>query len=161
MRSSVTVRGGCLLRRWPPRSPPISSSSPIRLGDNGHRLVLRNAYYRERQVVTAAGAVAVRAPGYHDTRIDPDTGERQRFLRRSCRRGRAIPAGGRGVAAVRHNRHPDERVVDGKRPVHISLPTRCYLCRAMRSVAGEHPLVWFEKLLSCQKNDVIFSRTLS
>jgi transposase-like protein len=45
----------------------------------GHRLVVRNGYHGERDVVTAAGAVAVRAPRVNDKRVDPDTGERQRF----------------------------------------------------------------------------------
>ncbi|WP_422631255.1 IS256 family transposase [Rhodococcus opacus] len=49
------------------------------IDDNGHRLVVRNGYHAEREVVTAAGAVAVKAPRVNDKRIDPDTGERQRF----------------------------------------------------------------------------------
>ena len=49
------------------------------IDDNGHRLVVRNGYHAEREVVTAAGAVAVTAPRVNDKRIDPDTGERQRF----------------------------------------------------------------------------------
>jgi putative transposase len=47
--------------------------------ENGHRLVVRNGYHRQRQVLTAAGAVAVTAPRVNDKRVDPDTGERQRF----------------------------------------------------------------------------------
>jgi transposase-like protein len=46
---------------------------------NGHRLVVRNGYHRERDVLTAAGAVRVEAPRVNDRRVDPDTGERQRF----------------------------------------------------------------------------------
>ncbi|MGW5151715.1 IS256 family transposase [Rhodococcus koreensis] len=49
------------------------------IDDNGHRLVVRNGYHAEREVVTAAGAVAVKAPRVNDKRIDPDTGERKRF----------------------------------------------------------------------------------
>ncbi|UNN05165.1 IS256 family transposase [Rhodococcus opacus] len=49
------------------------------IDDNGHRLVVRNGYHAEREVVTAAGAVAVKAPRVNDKRIDPDTGDRQRF----------------------------------------------------------------------------------
>ncbi|WP_368680444.1 IS256 family transposase (plasmid) [Rhodococcus opacus] len=49
------------------------------IDDNGHRLVVRNGYHAEREVVTAAGAVAVKAPRVNDKRIDPDTGERERF----------------------------------------------------------------------------------
>ncbi|BCQ07277.1 IS256 family transposase [Mycobacterium heckeshornense] len=45
----------------------------------GHRLVVRNGYHDEREVLTAAGAVAVRAPRVNDKRTDPDTGQRQRF----------------------------------------------------------------------------------
>lgn len=47
--------------------------------DNGHRLVVRNGYHHEREVFTAAGAVAVNAPRVNDKRVDPYTGERQRF----------------------------------------------------------------------------------
>jgi len=47
--------------------------------ENGHRLVVRNGYRTERQVLTAAGAVSVKAPRVNDRRVDPDTGERQRF----------------------------------------------------------------------------------
>jgi transposase-like protein len=47
--------------------------------ENGRRLVVRNGYHQSRDVLTAAGAVEVRAPRVHDRRIDPDTGARQRF----------------------------------------------------------------------------------
>ena len=47
--------------------------------DNGHRLVVRNGYHAERQVMTAAGAVSVKAPRVNDKRIDPDTGTRKKF----------------------------------------------------------------------------------
>ena len=47
--------------------------------DNGHRLVVRNGYHQPREVLTAAGAVQVRAPRVNDKRVDPDTGERKRF----------------------------------------------------------------------------------
>lgn len=46
---------------------------------NGHRLVVRNGYHHEREVLTAAGAVTVTAPRVNDKRIDADSGERQRF----------------------------------------------------------------------------------
>jgi putative transposase len=49
------------------------------LDENGHRLVVRNGYHTEREVTTAAGAVAVRAPRVNDKRIDERTGERKRF----------------------------------------------------------------------------------
>ena len=47
--------------------------------ENGRRLVVRNGYHDEREVLTAAGAVAVTAPRVNDKRVDPDSGERQRF----------------------------------------------------------------------------------
>lgn len=47
--------------------------------ENGHRLVVRNGYHRERDVLTVAGAVSVTAPRVNDRRVDPDSGERQRF----------------------------------------------------------------------------------
>jgi transposase-like protein len=49
------------------------------LDDTGRRLVVRNGYHNEREVLTAAGAVTVRAPRVNDKRVDPDSGERQRF----------------------------------------------------------------------------------
>jgi putative transposase len=50
-----------------------------RRDENGRRLVVRNGYHREREVLTAAGAVTVTAPRINDKRIDADTSERQRF----------------------------------------------------------------------------------
>ena len=47
--------------------------------EGGRRLVVRNGHARERQVVTAAGAVTVRAPRVDDRRVDPVTGGRARF----------------------------------------------------------------------------------
>jgi putative transposase len=47
--------------------------------ENGRRLVVRNGYHQEREVLTAAGAVDVKAPRVNDRRVNPDTGERQRF----------------------------------------------------------------------------------
>jgi len=49
------------------------------LGEDGRRLVVRNGYHAEREVMTAAGAVPVRAPRVNDKRIDETTGERCRF----------------------------------------------------------------------------------
>ena len=46
---------------------------------NGHRLVVRNGSHAEREVMTAAGAIGVRAPRVNDKRIDEETGERKRF----------------------------------------------------------------------------------
>jgi transposase-like protein len=45
----------------------------------GRRLVVRNGHARGRQVTTAAGAVAVRAPRVNDRRVDPDSGQRAHF----------------------------------------------------------------------------------
>jgi transposase-like protein len=47
--------------------------------EHGRRLVVRNGYHCERDVLTAAGAVSVKAPRVNDRRVDADTGERQRF----------------------------------------------------------------------------------
>lgn len=43
--------------------------------ENGYRLVVRNGFHQPREVVTAAGAVPVRAPRVNDKRVDPDSGE--------------------------------------------------------------------------------------
>jgi len=48
------------------------------LDEEGHRLVVRNGYHQERDVVTGAGSVAVTAPRVNDKRLDPE-GNRQRF----------------------------------------------------------------------------------
>jgi transposase-like protein len=47
--------------------------------ENGHRLVVRNGYHQPREVVTAAGAVPVRAPRVNDKRVDAEGGQRRRF----------------------------------------------------------------------------------
>jgi transposase-like protein len=47
--------------------------------ENGRRLVVRNGYHEPREVTTCAGTVAVHAPRVNDKRIDPESGERQRF----------------------------------------------------------------------------------
>ena len=47
--------------------------------ESGYRLVVRNGYHDERTVLTAAGAVAVKAPRVNDKRVDPQTVEWQRF----------------------------------------------------------------------------------
>src|ERR1700738_4667168 len=49
------------------------------LDEHGRRLVVRNGYHHEREVLTAAGAVTVTAPRVNDKRVDPDSDERQRF----------------------------------------------------------------------------------
>ncbi|NQW72228.1 MAG: IS256 family transposase, partial [Actinobacteria bacterium] len=47
--------------------------------ENGRRLVVRNGSHQAREVVTSAGAVAVRQPRVNDKRVDEATGERRRF----------------------------------------------------------------------------------
>jgi len=49
------------------------------LDEEGRRLVVRNGHHAEREVTTAAGAVAVRAPRVNDKRVDESTGQRRRF----------------------------------------------------------------------------------
>ena len=49
------------------------------LDEHGRRLVVRNGHHEPREVTTAAGAVAVRAPRVNDKRVDETTGERRRF----------------------------------------------------------------------------------
>jgi transposase-like protein len=45
----------------------------------GRRLVVRNGYHAPREILTAAGAVEVKAPRVNDKRVDETTGERKRF----------------------------------------------------------------------------------
>ncbi|HEX8936469.1 MAG TPA: IS256 family transposase [Pseudonocardiaceae bacterium] len=47
--------------------------------ERGRRLVVRNGSHQPREVLTSAGAVEVVVPRVNDRRVDPDTGERQRF----------------------------------------------------------------------------------
>jgi putative transposase len=47
--------------------------------EGGRRLVVRNGRARRREVLTAAGAIPVRAPRVDDRRVDPATGQRVRF----------------------------------------------------------------------------------
>src|ERR687891_853087 len=55
------------------------TASAAERDERGRRLVVRNGHARERQVLTAAGAVTVQAPRVDDRRVDPVTGERARF----------------------------------------------------------------------------------
>jgi transposase-like protein len=59
----------------------VAAYIDARAGDvdeNGHRLVVRNGYHHQREVLTAAGAVTVTAPRVTDKRVDADTAQRQR-----------------------------------------------------------------------------------
>jgi transposase-like protein len=47
--------------------------------EDGRRLVVRNGYHQPREILTAAGAIEVKAPRVNDKRIDEQTGGRQRF----------------------------------------------------------------------------------
>ncbi|MCY7289341.1 MAG: transposase, partial [Cryobacterium sp.] len=47
--------------------------------EHGRRLVVRNGHHVERDVVTAAGPVTVKAPRVSDKRVDEVTGQRKRF----------------------------------------------------------------------------------
>ena len=49
------------------------------LDADGHRLVVSKGFHEQREVMTAACAVAVRQPRVNDRRIDQATGERCRF----------------------------------------------------------------------------------
>jgi putative transposase len=46
---------------------------------DGRRLVVRNGRARERRVTVGSGTVAIQAPRVNDKRVDPGSGERQRF----------------------------------------------------------------------------------
>ena len=61
--------------------------------ENGHRLVVRNGHHNEREVITAAGPVPVRALRVNDKRTDPATGERKRFASAFRPRGHASRRG--------------------------------------------------------------------
>ena len=74
------MRGGC----WPRPcgrevEAYIAQFADVR-DEKGHRLVVRNGCHGSRTVTTSAGAVDVTAPRVNDKRVDPDTGERQRFV---------------------------------------------------------------------------------
>ncbi len=49
------------------------------LDEDGRRLVVRNGRARERRLTVGSGTVAIRAPRVNDKRVDPATGERQKF----------------------------------------------------------------------------------
>jgi transposase-like protein len=49
--------------------------------ERGHRLVVRNGHHQARTITTGAGRLEVRVPRVDDRRVDPETGERERFRR--------------------------------------------------------------------------------
>src|SRR3954452_9843832 len=51
-------------------------------GEDGKRLVVRNGRARERRGTGGAGTGALQAPRGDDKRVDPESGERQRFTSR-------------------------------------------------------------------------------
>jgi hypothetical protein len=114
------------------------------LDERGRRLVVRNGHAEERQLLTSAGAVTVRAPRVNDKRVDEATGERQRFAsailpawcRKSPKITEALPA------AV-----PARLVQQGLRPRaggiprHRRGPVRGHDHEADHAVAGRGPSV--------------------
>src|SRR4029077_2243037 len=90
--------------------------------ENGHRVVVRNGHHNEREVITAAGPVPVRAPLVNDKRTDPATGERKRFASASLPAWARKSPGGRGAPAV----YPP-------RPVQLGFRS------AVDAVAGHQP----------------------
>jgi hypothetical protein len=68
--------GGC----WPPAEvDDYLAAHAAERDEQGRRLVVRNGHPRRREVMTAAGAVAARAPRVNDRRTDPVTGGRVGF----------------------------------------------------------------------------------
>jgi hypothetical protein len=74
--------------------------------------VVRNGYHQAREVLTAAGAVEVKAPRVNDRRVDPDTSVRQRFS------SAILPAWARKSPRPLTNQHPIS-----ERPTDITPPT--------------------------------------
>jgi putative transposase len=62
-----------------PRWLPYIATHAGEVDEQGHRLVVRNGHAVARQVLTASGAVEVRAPRVNDKRVDDTTGERKRY----------------------------------------------------------------------------------
>lgn len=58
---------------------PYVEAFADQLDEAGRRLVVRNGHHEPREVMTAAGAIPVRAPRVNDKRIDEVSGERKRF----------------------------------------------------------------------------------
>jgi putative transposase len=75
----VRGRGRCSRPRCRPEVAAYVDAHVEQLDADGRRLVVRNGSHAPREVMTAAGAVPVRAPRVNDKRIDEATGERLRF----------------------------------------------------------------------------------
>jgi putative transposase len=81
------------------RSPSTSARSSNEVGEDAKRLVVRNGRARERKLTVGSGTVPVRASLVNDKRVDPQTGERQKFsskivpayARRSPKVGEVLP----------------------------------------------------------------------
>ena len=69
------------------------------VGEDGRRLVVRNGHARERGLTVGSGTMRLRAPRVNDKRVDPESGERERFgskilpayARRSPKVGDVLP----------------------------------------------------------------------
>jgi len=68
--------------------------------ENGHRLVVRNGHHNEREVITAAGPVPVRAPGQRQAHRSGHWGAETVRFGDPARVGTQVAAGGRGAAAA-------------------------------------------------------------
>jgi putative transposase len=73
------VRGGCSPPLWRAEVDSYLAELAAERDERGRRLVVRNGHAQPREVMTAAGAVQVRAPRVNDRRVDPETGQRKRF----------------------------------------------------------------------------------
>jgi len=78
MRSSGKAPGGCWAAALEAEADAYVAALVGEVDERGHRLVVRNGRARERTVTTVAGAVAI-AARVHDRRVDPASGQRQRF----------------------------------------------------------------------------------
>ena len=55
--------GGCWRPRWKPRTTTSWPRMRLSRDERGRRLVVRNGHARQRDILTAAGAVRCRRPG--------------------------------------------------------------------------------------------------
>ena len=71
MRSFATVPSRCSRPRCTLELAAYIEQFGDQVDEAGHRLVVRNGYHQQREVLTAAGAVTVAAPRVNDRRVDP------------------------------------------------------------------------------------------